>query len=482
MKKILNKYKSLSSPIKASLWFLICSFLQKGIQFISTPIFTRIMSTSEYGEYNVFISWESIISIIISLNIFYGVYNQGLVKYEDDRKKYSSSMQGLLFVLVVIWTSIYLLFSDIINRLLLLSTEQIVMMIILIWLSGVFQFWASEEKVEYKYKKLVIITLCASVLNPIVSIVFMILLSNNVLGRIAGNVIVAVVLYTWMFFFQVKKGKKFFDKKYWKHALMFSIPLIPHYVSQTVLNSSDRIMIEKMVNSSTAGIYSLAYSISLIMTLFNNSLMQTISPWIYKKIKNERISEISSVAYITLIIIACVNIALIAFAPEAVAIFAPQEYSEAIWIIPPVAMSVFFMYAYDLFAKFEFYFEKTQLIALATIIGAILNIVLNYFFIKLFGYIAAGYTTLICYVLYAFFHYIFMRKVCNEKCNNIQPYDTKIIMLITLVFLGVGFFLLFLYNHTFIRYVLIFIMFVIVCIFRNKIFASIKNLIMIKKD
>ena len=50
--------------------------------------------------------------------------------------------------------------------------------------------------------------------------------------------------------------------------------------------------------------------------------------------------------------------------------FAPESYIDAIWVIPPIAMSVYFMFAYDLFAKFEFYYEKTKLISFATVMGA----------------------------------------------------------------------------------------------------------------
>ena len=65
--KIKEKYESLPVQVRASFWFLICSFLQKGISMITTPIFTRIMSTSDYGQYGVFNSWYGIITIIVAL-------------------------------------------------------------------------------------------------------------------------------------------------------------------------------------------------------------------------------------------------------------------------------------------------------------------------------------------------------------------------------------------------------------------------------
>ena len=139
------------------------------------------------------------------------------------------------------------------------------------------------------------------------------------------------------------------------------------------------------------------------------------------------------------------------------------------------------MYAYDLFAKFEFYYEKTKLIASATVIGAILNIVLNYIFIGKYGYYAAGYTTLICYMIYAIAHYIFMRKVCRENCDNVQPYDIKKLLLITILFLTIGFMLLFLYKYTILRYLVIVIFLLSLFLKRKYLLEQIKYLINTKK-
>ena len=92
---LLKKYRSLPVQAKASIWFLICAFLQKGISVLTTPIFTRLLTAAEYGQFNVFNSWLSILQIFISLNLSFGVYAQGLVKFSEDRYVFSSSMQGL---------------------------------------------------------------------------------------------------------------------------------------------------------------------------------------------------------------------------------------------------------------------------------------------------------------------------------------------------------------------------------------------------
>ena len=71
IKEALLKYKNLPVQMKASFWFLICAFLQKGISAISTPIFTRIMTPAEYGQYGVFNSWYGIVTIIVGLSLTY---------------------------------------------------------------------------------------------------------------------------------------------------------------------------------------------------------------------------------------------------------------------------------------------------------------------------------------------------------------------------------------------------------------------------
>ena len=480
--QLLNKYKQLPIQVKASFWFFVCAFLQKAIATISTPIFTRIMTPAEYGQYNVFNSWLGIANILITLCLFYGVYMQGLVKFEDRRKIFSSSLQGLTLFLVVLWSLIYAIGYNFFNNLLSLTTSQMICMFLLIWLGAVFSFWSCEQRVDYKYKLLVTISLIVSFLQPLVGILLVISSTDKVMARIIGLVVVDLICFSWMFFYQMKKGSYKISVAFCKYALAFNIPLVPHYLSQVVLGNSDRIMIGKMVGTSQAGIYSLAYSVALVMTLFNVALGQTVNPWIYKKIKAKSILKIARVIYLLLIFIAVVNLFLIMLAPEIVAVFAPKTYYEAIWTIPPVAMSVYLMFCYDAFAKFAFYYEKTVYIMAASIIGAIVNIILNYLLIPIFGYIVAGYTTLICYLLYVLFHYIFMNKICDKYCDKVRPYNTKIILLITGIFFALALSCLFIYEYIFIRYIII-LLFLILLITNNKVILNLfKQLSFIRNE
>lgn len=469
------------AQVRASLWFLCCSFLQKGISVITTPIFARLMDTAEYGQYNVFNSWASIISVIVSFQLSYGVFTQGLVKFDTERKQYASSLQTLSLVLCVGWTCIYLLFREYWNSLFGLTTVQMLLMLVTIWATAVFNFWAAEQRVLLRYRELVALTVAVSIAKPVIGIIFVCNADDKVTARILGIALVELVGFTALFFKQMIRGRLYVSKRFWKHAILFNAPLIPHYLSQTVLNSSDRIMISKMVNEQSAGIYSIAYSVAQLMTLFSTAISQTMGPWVYQKIKEKQVDAIKNVAYGVLCLFAVLNILLIAFAPEMVAIFAPPSYYEAIWVIPPVVMSTFFMFAYDLFAKFGFYYEKTHYVTLATLFGAVLNVVLNYIFIGLFGYVAAGYTTLVCYIVFAVAHYCFMTKICNKFLDGVRPYSLKVLLGIAIVFMMLGGLLTVTYNYIVIRYSVI-IAIVLACVIaRKKIAAVVESILKMKQ-
>ena len=480
--KAIVKYKSLPVQVRASFWVLICSFLQRGISMITTPVFTRLLTTNEYGKYNVFNSWYGILTIIVSLYLYGGVHQQGLIKFDKERDVFTSSLLGLTTTLVAFWTIIYLVFSNFWNQLFSLTNMQMLAMLLMIQTSAIFVFWTNEQRVEYKYRALVLVTLLVSLAKPLLGIALVRHSEDKVTARILGLALVELIGYSGLFVVLMRRGKKFFSARFWRYATLYNLPLIPHYLSQIVLNSADRIMIDSLVGDSEAGIYSLAYSVSSIMVLFNTALSQTIGPWLYQKIKDHKAEEMAPIGYTTVVVIAAVNLLLIILAPEAVAIFAPKTYYDAIWIIPPVAMSALFLYSYDLFAKFAFYYEKTFFVMIISVIGAGLNIVLNYIFIPLYGYIAAGYTTLACYIVYAVGHYLYMIYICKRYNDGINPYETKKLLLIAIAFMGIGFTMLATYSVPVIRYIIVGVIIVLCIVFRKRILSVLKRIISIKKS
>lgn len=483
LRKLRMYYRNLHSPVKASLWFLICGFLQKGISMLTTPIFTRVMTEAEYGRFSVYNSWLGIIQLIVSLNLAAGVYTRGLVKYEEDQDRFSSSMLGLSTTCIFIWSILYAMFHNTVNRLLDLNTVLMCAMLLEIWAHAAYQFWSNRERVNYRYKKLVVLTIAYVILRPLLGVVCVLQVEEQyqVEARVLTTLLVNMVLFTGLYIVITKKGKLFFHKEYWLYALKFNIPLLPHYLSQVVLNQSDRLMINHICGPTQTAYYTVAYTIAVVLQILNNSVSATMNPWIYKAIKKNEVKKIGKASYGILGMIAILNLAVILVAPELLGILAPESYMAAVWVVPPVTVSVYFSFLYNLFATFEYYYEKTHYVTAATIIGAVLNIVLNAIFIPKFGFVAAGYTTLACYILYAFAHYYFMRKVTKAELANEKIYDARIIIALgAALLLGAAVIMLF-YNMPAVRYGLLIIL-AIILIWKRKVLFSMLRMIKNKHE
>ena len=119
-----NKYKNMPVQAKASIWYTICNFFQKGISFIVVPIYVRLLTTAEYGEWSVFQSWAGILIIFASLNLYAGVYTKTLVDMQDgkERDRYTASMQGLGTLITIGFLLMYLLTHEWCNHLIGLDT------------------------------------------------------------------------------------------------------------------------------------------------------------------------------------------------------------------------------------------------------------------------------------------------------------------------------------------------------------------------
>lgn len=457
-------YTSMSVATKAALWFVFCNIMQKGISTITVPLFTRLLTTAEYGTYSLYVSWFNILTIVTSLNLYYGVFNNALnrIQGRNERNKYVSSMQGLTITLTLVLIVIYAPFQNFWSNLLGLNKLVLWLMIAELLVEPALQFWSARQRFEYRYKTMVSVTLLKSALNPILGLILVIVARDDkALARIVSVVTVEVVIAGSIMALQFFRGRVFYNKANWKYALKFNIPLIPHYLSGTILNQGDRIMIQNMVGASEVGIYSVAYSIGMLVQLFTNAINNSMTPWMYENLNRKDYKNIRKNVDAILLFLGGVIITLCFFVPELVRIFGSKEYYSAIYVVPPVAASVYFIFLYNVFAIPQMYYEKQKFMSVASIAAAILNVVLNFIFIPIFGFFAAGYTTVASYIVYSIGHYLFSRKVCMEKIGSFQLFDSKGILLISLGVFGCSVAFVFLYRFSTIRYFLAVILFAV---------------------
>ena len=95
--------------LKAGIWYTICNFAIRGINFITTPFFTRLISKSDYGLYSNYASWLSLLTILTTLDLYTSV-SRAKFDYEDNLDNYISSIQicgtfftGICYCLVILF-------------------------------------------------------------------------------------------------------------------------------------------------------------------------------------------------------------------------------------------------------------------------------------------------------------------------------------------------------------------------------------------
>ena len=470
MKKMINniksKYNVLSLPLKATIWFAICQFLQKGISMLTTPFLTRLLSTEEYGVISTFISWENILIVIVSLSLSKAILNL-CVRY-DEKDMVLTSILGLSILVMVPWCLIVLFFHDTISQLSGLSINFLVALFICAFFQNIMTCWITRMEYSYAYKPVVFVTILYSAVVSFGGVLVTYFISRTALSKICVQTIALIAIGVFIIISSYKKSPVWNDFKVWKFALGFCIPLIPHYLSDIVLSSADRIMINSMCGSSDTAIYSIAYSVGSLIAIVTGAINSAFAPYQYQKIKSKEYDTLAKNTNYIMAFVAFCLLGIMLFGREIILIFGGQKYIDSIALVIPICLGVYFNYMFQLFARVQEYYEQKHTIVVASVSCAALNIVLNYIFIKIYGYKAAAYTTFVCYFAFCFLHYVFYRIACR-KHNHKEIYDKKGLVGISIALVAMAFVIELISDNYIIKYVLLALIMILVVAKRNDI-------------
>lgn len=424
IREIVKKYSNISIQEKATIWNTVCNAVIRGIQYLLIPIYIRLMSQDEYGIYTISFSWTEIIMIFTSLNMFSTTYSVALTKWHDKKDEVTSSAVSLLFIWSVFIMAILCTKRGMLENLLKVSTHSLAYLGLYLLFEPIKLMWCAKQKFLNKYKLLIAVTFIDAMLNLLIGILFLLQFKDKVVGAIAAKTISEGVIGVALLCEIFKKSKLLFKWEYWRYMLTANIPLLPYFLALRLLQHLDRIMIQNLINSAEAAIYGFAYSITNTLLIINTSINGTFTPWLFMSLK-KGIRDVKKVYQMLLFGIAGVNIVLILFAPEIVKLLGTNQYAKAAYFIPPLALSSIIIFIYDKFISIELFFEKNKGGILIAIICVLINGVLNYYFIPIWGSVVAGYTTLISYVIFALLHYFYYKRILREKNIQISLFGAK---------------------------------------------------------
>lgn len=421
MKKGIEKFQQMSVPVKASMAFMAVNFMQKGISFLTAPIFTRLLTSQEYGKITIYSSWADVIGIFAMFGLYNNVYCRGILEFKEDKKNFTFSLLSLsnvitLAVLAVVW-----IVNKYVFHFLDVSDILILFMFFTFLLEPAFEFWKTDQRFDYKYKLLCFFMVLVMVFAPLASIAGIFLFPEyKVEARIIGAQLVTLMIGAGCYIYEVFNAQGKPKIKYWKYAVAYNLPLIPYFLSSYVLSSSDRLMIGYFWGDDKAGIYGIAYTMSAVVNIVWNSINATLVPTIYKRCDDGRRHTLSDLIIPIIAGYGGVCILIMLLSPEIIWFLAPSSYGEGMYIIPVIVGGVFYMSLFSIFSNIIYYEKKPKFVMGAGVAAAILNFVLNLIFIPTMGYFAAGYTTLAAYLLQVVWSYVAVRKVTGESVYNMK--------------------------------------------------------------
>lgn len=418
-----NKLNRLA--LKAGIFYIIGQLFIRGITFLTTPIYTRLLSRAQYGEIRIYESWLLIMVPIMSLSLFRSVDR---AKYDmgDRYNEYVSSVQTLSYCSILGFFGLCMIFRPQVQGLWGMTDVMFFMAFLYVFGYTSILFMQRREKQMMRYKASIFITTVTIVPATVLSILFIYwgrvngypdkLVELRVWGfyvpQVIGGLIVAVLLW--------KQGGKLIQAQYWKYALKYSLPLIPEALSIQIMNQADKIMIQFLVGYDYTGIFALGTTISFIIWIVEDSVWNAFLPWMYEKISQGETDDIESPWTVLMHGFGILSWFLVALAPEIVAVLGSKEYHMAVFLIAPMVTGTLLRFYSYIYTAIQNYYKKTAYVAAGTIVTMVINVILNYVCIIQFGYMAAAYTTAASYFILLVLQGYLEKKIAGRRVISLK--------------------------------------------------------------
>lgn len=396
--------------LNSAIWYTIGTFILKGVNFFTTPIFTNLLNTNEFGIITIYSTWTSIFSIIIGIGIN-GTIGSAKANLESD--EYEEYLSSTLFLATISFFVIgigSLIFRKNLEVLLGLSVPIIIVLLFESFFSFVISFTTSVFTFERNHKAYLFTSGITTLINVTLSIILILSMnSDRYAGRIYGGAIAVVSVGTILYIKIVRRGKKLINFKHWKFCLPIALPLIFHNLSHLILNQADKLMLQKFTTDDVVGIYGFTYTIGALINTIQLALNSAWVPWYYDTLKSGNKKEMKKVSAIYISVFTALTTMFILGVPEIIKLFSPKTYWSGILLLPIIISGYYFVFLYTFPANYQFYIKQTKFIAIGTITAAIINIVINWFFIPRYGMYAAALSTLCAYIVLFFMHFILVK-------------------------------------------------------------------------
>ncbi|HIF9110439.1 TPA: oligosaccharide flippase family protein [Photobacterium damselae] len=386
------------SLLKGASVYLVSNILNAVIPFLLLPILTRYLSPAEYGQIAMFQTLLAGIGTFIGLNAI-GAANRKFYDGDIDEtvlRQFNGSCVHILIVSSLIAFIGIFLFQKQLSEFLAIPTSWVLAAVIISFFSFITTMRLGQWQIRSQAKWFGVLQVSSSLVNMLLSLLFVVILTQGAQGRIDAQVITgvlaAIIALIWLY-----KDKllqiKVWNPQYIKEALLFGVPLIPHHVGFFLISAVDRFVINQKMGLSEAGIYMVAVQLSSAMAIVFDAINKAYVPWLFERLKRNDHKEKKQIvkltyAYFVITLLAAGIVFIIG--PFFIVLIAGDKYSEAGKVIGLLCLGQAFGGMYSMVANYVFYAKKTAQLAAVTIITGVINIGLLIVFVGHFGLLGAG--------------------------------------------------------------------------------------------
>ena len=414
-KQSLNK-----TAFKAGIFYIFSQLFVRGITFLMTPVYTRLLTQPQYNEIKIFESWLLIFAPAMSLCLWRSVER---AKYDVREKfnEYVSSVQTLSYLSITVFFAVFLLFRDPLQRFCSMTDFMMYIAFLYTYAHTSIFYFQRREKQMMRYRASTAFTAATVIPATLLSVLLIVLGKLHgkddslVALRIGGYYVPMILGGFFAAALMIYQGRKLVSRAYWRYALRFSLPLIPEVLSIQIMNQADKLMVTHMVGAVSGSIFNLATTVSYIIWILEDSVWNAWLPWMYEKISRDEGADIERYWRVLMHAFGVISWLLVLFAPEIIHILGSRKYEAAIYLIAPMVTGTLFRFYSYSYTAIQNYYKKTGFVALSTVSVMVLNVILNYVFILLFGYRAAAYTTAFSYLVLMCMQAIMEKRLTGEQ-------------------------------------------------------------------
>lgn len=193
--------------LKSGVWYTFSNLVTKSIGFLTTPIFTRLLSRNDYGLYSNYSSWLQTFTVFATLNLG-ASFISARYDYENDFDGYVSSTLVLSSIVTGIWAILINIFSGFFSSLMGVDIQYINVMIIYLLLFSAVDMFQMRERYYFKYKTTVATSLIIAIMTALLSVLLVVNLENKLFGRIIGSAVPTILLERCCIFCLSNAGRR----------------------------------------------------------------------------------------------------------------------------------------------------------------------------------------------------------------------------------------------------------------------------------